>query len=297
MSQNSTIARVTEVLFRNTMRRLMHPKVPLSVQRRVSDITRWMPTPKDVTIEPFEFQGVKGELHTPKSVVDAEKVLLYFHGGGYTLCSPATHRTMIAHIAREAGVITYAAQYRLAPEHRYPAQIEDAVAAFDMVLAQGYTHDQIVIGGDSAGGNLTLALTQALRDRGDRMPKGLVLISPAADLSFNNVPQPNSDALLPIEWVKHIRWGHMDDSVWLNDPKASPILANFTGFPPVLMQSSSVELLANDAKALAELFKRDGVLCDWQEAQGLWHDYQLQAGTVPEATEAVQRIGQFIHNL
>lgn len=289
-------ARVTEVVLRNIMHRVLNPRVPIPVQRKLVGVMRFAPTPRGISIAPWAQAREGSEVHTPKRLLDKEKAVLYFHGGGFTICSPATHRALVSRIALESGVKTFAAAYRLAPEHQFPAPLEDCEAAFDALIEQGYSPSNIVVGGDSAGGCLTLGLVQRLLASGKPVPGGLVLISPAGDMSFTQLPLPNNDAVLTSAWIKHNRWDYLTEAEWA-EPQASPALASFKDFPPVFMQSSSVELLANDARRIAEAMHRDGVPFEWEEVPGLWHDFQMQAGLVPEADKAIARIGQFIQNL
>lgn len=291
--KNSQTARLTEKLLRQTMRRLMHPRVPVAVQRFATDALRFHPRPGNVTTQAFAAPGLVGEKHTPDHLSDTQHAVLYFHGGGYIMGSPASHRNLGARIAAQARQTVYMASYRLAPEHPYPAALEDAERAYLTLLGMGYQPAHITVGGDSAGGNLSLALVQQLRDSGVALPGRLVLISPWTDATFEQAPNPNDDALLPRPWVLHIRPGFVTESQ-LDDPKVSPVLADFKGFPPTLVQSSSVELLSNDAARLVHAMQQAGVEVQWQEDAGLWHDYQLTAGVVPEATAAVQRIGEYI---
>lgn len=289
---NSLQARMTERFLRLSMRPLMSPKVPLGVQRFATDLLRFSPRPGNVSLEPYAVPGLVGEKHIPDNLSDTQHAILYFHGGGYVMGSPASHRNLGARISAAAQLPVYMASYRLAPEHSYPSQLEDAERAFLALLGQGYKPEHVFVGGDSAGGNLALALALQLRETGVGMPAGLILISPWTDASFEQVPQPNNDALLPLDWAADSRPRFASDEQ-VTDPKVSPVLANYEGFPPTLVQSASVELLANDAARLVDAMKMAGVHVQWQEDKGLWHDYQLNAGTVPEATDAVRRIGDF----
>lgn len=293
---NSLQARIMERTLRLTMRPLMSPKVPLGVQRFATSLLRFSPRPSHVRLEPYAVPGLVGEKHTPDSLGNSQFAILYFHGGGYVMGSPASHRNLGARIAAAAQLPVYMASYRLAPEHSYPSQLEDAERAFLALMGQGYKPEHILIGGDSAGGNLTLALALHLRETGVGMPAGLILISPWTDATFTQVPNPNNDALLPLDWAEDSRPRFASDAQ-MSDPKVSPALADFAGFPPTLVQSASVELLANDAARLVEAMTNAGVNVQWQEDQGLWHDYQLNAGTVPEATDAVRRIGVFAKSI
>lgn len=291
-TKNSIQARVMERTLRLTMRPLMSPNVPLPIQRFATNLLRFSPRPRNVSLETYAVPGLVGEKHTPDCLANSQYAILYFHGGGYVMGSPASHRNLGARIAAAAQLPVYMASYRLAPEHSYPSQLEDAERAFLALMGQGYKPEHILIGGDSAGGNLTLALALQLRETGVGMPAGLILISPWTDASFTQLPSPNNDALLPLDWAEFSRPRFATDAQMM-DPKVSPALAEFSGFPPTLVQSAGVELLANDAARLVQEMKNAGVDVEWQEDQGLWHDYQLNAGTVPEATDAVRRIGVF----
>lgn len=291
-TNNSIQARIVERALRLTMRPLMSPKVPLGVQRFATNLLRFSPRPGNVSLESYAVPGFVGEKHTPDHLFNSRYAILYFHGGGYVMGSPASHRNLGARIASAAQLPVYMPSYRLAPEHSYPCQLEDAERAFLALMGQGYKPEHILIGGDSAGGNLTLALALQLRETGVGMPAGLILISPWTDATFDQVPSPNNDALLPLDWAADSRPRFASDAQ-ITDPKVSPVLADYKDFPPTLVQSASVELLANDAARLVECMKNAGVRVEWQEDQGLWHDYQLNAGTVPEATDAVRRIGVF----
>ena len=289
---NSLQARMTERFLRLSMRPLMSPKVPLGVQRFATNLLRFSPRPGNVSLESYAVPGFVGEKHTPDHLFNSRYAILYFHGGGYVMGSPASHRNLGARIASAAQLPVYMPSYRLAPEHSYPSQLEDAERAFLALLGQGYKPEHVFVGGDSACGNLALALALQLQETGVGMPAGLILISPWTDASFDKVPRPNNDALLPLDWAVDSRPRFASDEQ-LADPKVSPVMANYEGFPPTLVQSASVELLANDAARLVEAMTNAGVDVQWQEDKGLWHDYQLNAGTVPEATEAVRRIGVF----
>lgn len=293
MRQSSPQAFVAERLFRFFMRPIMHSRVPAGVQRLATDLMRFHPRPSEVKTDAFTLYGFTGERHQPQRRTDPRWAMLFLHGGGYLMGSPASHRNIASRLASSAGINVYVPQYRLAPENPYPAQLDDAEAAFMALLGMGFDASKIVVGGDSAGGNLTLALAQRLRDRGVTLPAALVLISPWTDATLSQLPEHDSDALLPKAWTRSIRPGFVSDAL-LSDPKVSPVLADFSAFPPTLIQSASAELLANDAQRLHQAMNNAGVAVTWTEYPGLWHDFQLIAGSVPEATQAVAEIGEFI---
>lgn len=295
-SNNSLRAKIVDKVLRATFRPLMHPRVPVALQRALANSMQYGPKPRAVVVNPWKGGREGSELHTPKILRSDEKVILYFHGGGFTIGSPAGHRALIARIAHEAGLKTYAASYRLGPEAMFPAPQQDGLAAFEALIKAGYKAKNILVAGDSAGGNLSIGVTQQILKKGEQAPGALILISPVVDFTFSQTPSPVDDTLLPELWARENRWLYLTEEQ-TKDPLASPIFGDFKGFPPVFIQSSSVEFLANDSKRLAEALVESGVPVTWEEEQGLWHDYQLHAGVVPEATAAVQRIGQYIHSI
>lgn len=295
-AKNSLRAKVVDRVLRATFRPLMHPKVPVALQRALANSMQYGPKPGGVKVKPWSLGRPGSEVHIPNVLRSDEKVILYFHGGGFTIGSPAGHRALVARVAYESGLKTFAASYRLSPEAMFPAPQEDGLAAFNALLQEGYKAQNIIIAGDSAGGNLSIGVTKQILEQGGRAPAALVLISPVVDFTFSKTPYPVDDTLLPELWARENRWLYLTEAQTRN-PLASPIFGDFEGFPPVFIQSSSVEFLANDSKRLAHALDKDGVNVTWEEEQGLWHDFQLQAGVVPESTAAVQRMGQFIQSL
>jgi monoterpene epsilon-lactone hydrolase len=178
-------------------------------------------------------------------------------------------------------------------EHPYPAQLSDAQAAFAALEAMGISANDIVVVGDSAGAHLSLTLALSRRDAGLPLPRALVLISPWVDVSLNNMPADADDALLSLPWMTQVRDAFVSKDQW-HYPMVSPIHAKLNGLPPVLMQSSSVEQLSSDADRLHNALQDANVKVTWQRWTGLWHDFQLHAGMVPEASDALENIASFI---
>ncbi|MDX1667866.1 MAG: alpha/beta hydrolase [Limnobacter sp.] len=274
----------------------MNPRVPVRFQRAAAELMKFNPLPKGSTCKPWPAGRRGSEIHTPGRIRDADTVILYFHGGGFTIGSPAGHRGLVSQLAKRAGVKTFAASYRLSPESMFPAPQEDGLFAFDTLVKEGYAPENIIVAGDSAGANLSIGVAKQLLERGGPLPKALVLISPVVDFTFEQIPQPVDDTLLPENWALENRWLYIHKNQ-AKDPLVSPIFGDFKGFPPVFIQSSSAELLSNDSKRLAAALDKAGVPVTWEEQIGLWHDFQLQSGAVKEATEAVQRIGEFVRSL
>ena len=224
------------------------------------------------------------------------RVLLYLHGGGYVFGSMRTHRVMLAHISRAAQARVLGLEYRLAPECPFPAAVDDAVAAYRWLLNNGTSPQEIVIGGDSAGGGLTMAALVALRYLGEPMPAAGVGISAWTDMeatgkSFTTNaeldPLVNRDRL--IELGKTYLGGKDPRA-----PLASPIHADLTGLPPLLLQAGSTENLLDDSTVLAERAREAGVKVEidvWYDMPHVWHHF---APILPEARQAIERIAIFM---
>jgi len=219
---------------------------------RMDEICTIDPLPPGVVFTPAGVGAVPAEWSlAPGS--DRSRVLLYFHGGGYCSGSIASHRGMVGGIGQLAGIRTLAIGYRLAPEHPYPAALEDALAAWRFLRDEGYAPQSIAIGGDSAGGNLTLALLLALRDRREVLPAAAWLVSPWVDLRMTGATlrtKADVDPLISLEYLTGLAEAFLagrDPA----DPKVSPLYADLAHLPPVLVQVGSDETLLDDAVRLA----------------------------------------------
>lgn len=272
----------------------MSKRTPVRLQRFLTGLLKWtLPSARGVSTQRIEIAERRCDRHTPPSLLDPDASVLYFHGGGYTLCSPDTHRSLAQLIALDSGLEVYVPRYRLAPEHPFPAQLEDAQAFVAALEGHGKDVRKMVFAGDSAGAHLALTLAMARRDLGQTLPRSLVLISPCVDWTLQSLPTRGRDALLTPGWVTWSRDAYVAPALRLM-PLVSPVHANLRRLPPVLIQSSSSELFSRDAKRLYwSLIGAEG-LVTWQEWQGLWHDFQLHAALVPEGRDAVRRIARFI---
>ena len=233
-------------------------------------LTNW------VDAQPVITKGVRSEFITPKNV-DREHAILYLHGGGYTICSPATHRNLAGRIAKVTQAYTLVPDYRLAPEHPFPAALEDTLACWDWLLAQGYRAENISAGGDSAGGGLAIALALKLKEGGRPMPSSIFLLSPWVDLSqagdFARLYQPEGD---------------------LRNPLVSPLFGDLRGLSPVLIHAGGDDFLLKDAIDLEARLQADGTPVELRLWDGLWHVFQAFAPFFPEAMESISAIGAFI---
>jgi len=225
----------------------------------------------------------------------ADRVLLYLHGGGYVLGSIRSHGELISRLARATGGRALAPIYRLAPEHPFPAAVDDAVAAYRWLLAEGTLPENIVIAGDSAGGGLTMATLLSLRDAGDPLPLAAVCLSPWVDLegtSASIAERAHLDPIIERSGLQKMAARYLGGG----DPRhplASPIHADLRGLPPLFIQVGTAEVLFDDAVRLAERARLAGVdvtLDPWEEMLHVWHIFAM----LPEARRAIERIAWFI---
>lgn len=248
---------------------------------------------RDTRIERGTF-GVPGEWVRHRHESDSP-VLLYLHGGGYTLGSPKTHRALTSHLAAAARCQVLVPDYRLAPEHPYPAALQDALSAYRFLLER-YAPERIAIGGDSAGGNLALCAALAIRDAALPMPRALVLLSPWTDMSLSGETIDALDAIDPLlgrPWLLRARDAYRGE-LPVTDPRVSPLYASLERLPPMLLQVGSDEILLSDATRLAEKARNSGIDARLEVEAGLWHDYQLHAGVLRAADAAISRIADFL---
>lgn len=220
---------------------------------RIDEVGSVWPVAHDVALEPVDLDGVPGEWSlAPGS--DASRVLMFFHGGGYCSGSIVSHRRLVTEAGRAAGMRTLAVGYRLAPEHPFPAAIEDAFKAWHYLGAQGIAPAQIGVGGDSAGGGLTLALAMSLRDARQAMPGCLWLLSPWTDLTMSGGTLDSKDAVDPLihkPYLEELRDAYLPPGMDRRDPRVSALFADLRGLPPTLIQVGSCETLLADSTRLA----------------------------------------------
>jgi phosphinothricin tripeptide acetyl hydrolase len=274
------------------------PSTSLTIAERRAQYDRaerFFPTPTDVTVEAVAAPEQPAEWLRPPGV-RADAAVLYLHGGGYVIGSPRSHRHLAAAIARTAGVPGLSLDYRLAPEHPFPAALEDAVAAYEWLLARGIGPERIVVAGDSAGGGLTVATLLALRDRGLPRPAGGVAISPWVDLTCSGrsyVSKAGVDPIVLRESVTMMAQAYAGTGDF-KAPLVSPLFADLKGVPPLLVLVGSDEVLLDDSLGLGERARAAGVDVRVEEWPAMVHVWPWFLGMLDEADRAVGVIGDFV---
>jgi acetyl esterase/lipase len=279
------------------LRSVLRPEVPIGFQRWwMETVARGIPLPPGIRTAKNTLGGVPTLRVRPKDS-NPSRAVLYLHGGGYVVGSARTYLGLGAHLALAADATVYLIDYRLAPEHPFPAMRDDAVAAYRALLASAWEPHQIAVAGDSAGGGLALSTAVRLRDTGEPLPAALALISPWLDVarwSDSRMLHPDDDPLLRVAWVEMLA-EQCRGTVEPDDPGLSPAYADLTGLPPILVQAGQDDLLAPDSALLYSLAQKAGVPIDYVPYEGLWHEFQTLAGSLAEADAAVSDMGRFIH--
>lgn len=251
--------------------------------------------PADITTTPLLLDSIPAEWVHPLWT-SREHVILYLHGGGYTSGSPALHRDLVHRIARAAGMAALAIDYRLAPEHPFPAALEDAVFAYRWLIQQGFPPDKIAVAGDSAGGGLCAALLIFLRDAGDSLPAAAALLSPWTDLCLSGASIDRLEDIDPQltrrglqEMADAYRGTHAAD-----EPLISPVYADLHGLPPLLVLAGTREILLDDAIQFAERAGQQGVEVTLQIREDMGHVWPAFAMLIPEGKQTIHFIGAFL---
>jgi epsilon-lactone hydrolase len=245
--------------------------------------------------ETVDSGGVKGEwISAPGAAAD--RAILYFHGGGYVLGSIHSHRDMCERLSRAAQARVLALDYRLAPEHPFPAAVDDARAAYRWLLKQGLQPKRIALAGDSAGGGLTFATLLALKEHGDPMPACAVPLSPWVDLEATGdsmISKDSEDPMVHKNLVEQMAKTYVPSGD-LRNPLAAPLYGDLRGLPPLLIQVGSRETLLDDAVRMADKAKKAGVEVELDVWNGQIHVWQIFASRLDEGEQAIQKIGAFI---
>ena len=228
------------------------------------------------------------------------RVLLYFHGGGYVLGSLNTHRSLVGSLAQRCGLNALTINYRKAPDHPFPAALDDAKRAYRWLLRHGHRPEDVVVAGDSAGGGLALALLLALRDAGEALPAAGVGLSPWTDLNLplTALRRVAREESLMLEALQMRTWGPLyAHKTPLSHPLLSPARASLRGLPPLLIQISTSEVLYDDVVKFVEKAHKAGVVVTLQLFEGLVHWWHLFWRVVPEARQALDQVAVFLETM
>jgi acetyl esterase/lipase len=280
---------------RLALRPMLAPWMPIAFQRAWASIAAAsMRAPPGCSSAPAMLGNVPGLRLTPANA-RADRVVLYFHGGGYVIGGPRSHGKLAAQIAHAARSEAWLVDYRLAPEHPHPAALEDALSAYRWLSQQEGT-GRIVLAGDSAGAGLALALAVSIRDLTLPPPAAMVLISPWTDLTLSGESQRtrrDRDPMLRRPWLAACA-AHYAGELPLESAALSPLFADLMHLAPMLIQVGSEEILLSDSERLAERAKLAGVSVRLSCFDGMWHDFQVHAGMLAEADRALAEIGAFV---
>lgn len=280
---------------------VVHPILRIFVKRRLARVVSPahvraalgtpMPPPPGIVFTPGTLGGIPGEWAEGQG--EPHGTLLYLHGGGYFTCSPQTHRSITGAYAKR-GLRVFAADYRLAPEHPFPAAIEDALAVYTALLAQ-IPAASLAIGGDSAGGGLALATLLAARGKGLLMPACALLFSPWTDLAGTGESVSTNARRESMLYAPRLGEcaGHYLAAADPRNPLASPLYADLSGLPPLLIQVSEMEILRDDSTRLAERARAAGVSVDLSVWRNLPHVWQVSQNFLPEARKALDLAAAF----
>ncbi|MBF7731415.1 alpha/beta hydrolase [Pseudomonas sp. N040] len=293
-SQQTVIKALLRGMLRLFFHGLVRPPVPVWLQRWIIRLlTMLNHTPRSVVRGQQNIHGVPCEWQ--HGAASGRRVMLYLHGGAFMIGAPATHRAITANLAALGGMSVCVPDYRLAPEHPYPAAADDCLAVYRGLLELGYQPGQISIAGDSAGGNLALVTALRIRDLGLPLPAALVCFSPVTDFSSEAIHNPPAgDPLINLDWMAQARSAYCPAPLDLHMPGVSPLNADLAGLPPVLLQVGEDEVLRDDSLRFAERARAAGVEVQLQRYEGLWHVFQAHAGVLRVADLALERVVGFL---
>lgn len=295
---NAILRTLYRLLLRLFYKPFLGPPFSIGFQRRFIELaTRTLPPPREVDREPIAGSSpplVRSGIGAGDPAL--RPALLWVHGGGFVIGSPSTHAGLAGHIAQAAGADVYLPDYRLAPEHPFPAATDDVFSAYRAILERGHDPKRVAIGGDSAGGAIAILTALELTDMDVPMPAAMVLVSPVTDLGLSGASvhsKRRADPLLRREWLadSYRRWA---GKIPPTDGQVSPLYAGLAGLPPTLIQVGEDEILLDDSLRFADRAWAAGVEVELQRFPRLWHDFQLQAGILEESRAAVGDIGAFL---
>lgn len=269
----------------------INPRFSVAFQRRWMDLmAKTTLHAKMVASHDADVAGVPCRHY---QTLHAQGTILYLHGGGYVGGSPDSHKAITSHMAKFANARVVVPDYRLAPEHPCPAAIEDAVQVYQQLLAEGVQPETLTLMGDSAGGGLALATLQALKAQAAALPSSVILFSPWVDLTLNQLFDTDQEIMLTRGWLENAVSAYAGDQP--ERPATSPINGDLSGLPPVLIQVGADEILLNDSLRLCEALNQAGNPARLQVHPQRWHDFQIHAGVLADADQALITCARFIH--
>ena len=252
---------------------------------------------KEITYTEFQIEDMRAEWVSVNRAHMKKYIILYCHGGGYSAGSCVYARTLTSKLAMSTSMDVLCFDYRLAPENPYPAALNDAVQVWNYLMLLGYGARDVIVAGDSAGGNLALALVHTLKEEGRLLPKGLVLMSPWTDLTCSgksHETKADIDPVLTEEYLEKARFAYAGDRDMM-DPKISPLFGDFHGFPPTYIQVGDNEVLYSDAARLHRRMTAAKVSVRMDHYEGMWHVFQMSP--LKKAYAAMEKIAEFIFDI
>ena len=267
----------------------------LEKQRRSQELLGQLAAPMaGLSWEEFALAGMKAAWMRLERPHRHARCVLYCHGGGYTSGNLGYSRVLASKLVRSTGLDTLSFEYRLAPEHPYPAALEDAFRAWDHLMYLGYGAKDVVLAGDSAGGNMALVLCLALRRAGRMLPGALLLMSPWTDMTASGASygeRAEADPILTNEYIQAVREAYAPGADY-SRPEFSPLFGDFSAFPPALIQVGTHEILYSDSERLAERMKAAGCYCRLEVWENMWHVFQM--APAKKSAAAMESMAHFL---
>ena len=252
-----------------------------------------------IKVKRDNFSGIPGAIFTPRKNVNKKSIIVYLHGGGYCFGSSlTTHKIGLTKLAKQTRLVCYSVDYRLAPEHQYPAALDDALVAWKHIVSQN-PNCNIILAGDSAGGGLSLALMMYLRDNNERLPDGAVLFSPWTDLTCSGTTYETKakfDPMFTTHMTKDSAKIYVPDNLEKDDPYISPLYGNFTSLPRTLVLVGENEILLEDSIILGQKAKQSGVDIEIDIWPDMFHDWWLFGSFIPETKQVLDKAAKWIDN-
>lgn len=252
-----------------------------------------------IKVKRDNFSGIPGAIFTPRKNVNTKSIIFYLHGGGYCFGSSlTTHKVGLTKLAKQTRSVCYSVDYRLAPEHQYPAALDDALTAWKHIISQN-PNCNIILAGDSAGGGLGLALMMYLRDNNEQLPDGLVLFSPWTDLTCSGETyetKAKCDPMFSTNMPKDSANIYVPEDVKKTDPYVSPLYGNFTNLPRTLVLVGDNEILLDDSRLFAQKAEESGVDIEIDIWPSMFHDWWLFGSFIPETRQVLDKVANWIND-